>query len=244
MSEENTEKRIVVVPGEIIKTGMNFIPSYGTYRDGDNIRASILGILNIDKNVVRLIPLSGKYIPQSGDNIIGRVMDVLVSGWRIDINSPYTAVLPLKDASSSFIERGADLTQFYNIGDCVMTQITNVTSQKLVDVSMKGPGLRKLRGGRIMTVDSHKVPRIIGKAGSMVSLVKQHTGCNILVGQNGLVWIDGNPENEVVAVKAIKKIEKESHSLGLTDKMKTFLEENSKHLIVEQKEFQEGGRNR
>lgn len=238
MNEEKSvdEPRIIVVPGEIIKTGMNFIPSYGTYRDKENIRANLLGLVNIDKNIIRLIPLSGKYIPQSNDNVIGKVVDVLVSGWRIDINSPYTAVLPLKDASSSFIEKGEDLTKFYDIEDCVMTKITNVTSQKLVDVSMKGPGLRKLKGGRIISVDAHKVPRIIGKAGSMVSLVKQYTGCNIFVGQNGWVWIDGEPKNEVVAVTAIKKIEKESHSSGLTEKMKLFLEENSKNLVVNFKE--------
>ena len=60
----------------------------------------------------------------------------------------------------------------------------------------------------------------------MVSMIKAATKCNITVGQNGLIWIDGTPENELLAVKAINKIQEESHLSGLTDKIKDFLEKN------------------
>ena len=150
-----------------------------------------------------------------------------MTGWRLEINSPYSAVMTLKDATSEFIPRGADLTQYYALGDYVVCQIVNVTSQKLVDASMKGPGLRKLRGGRIIEVNSQKVPRIIGKDGSMVSMVKQATNCNITVGQNGWIWIDGEPESELTAVKAIKKIEEDAHLSGLTDKIAAWLEKET-----------------
>ena len=110
-----------------------------------------------------------------------------------------------------------------------MCKIVNVTSQKLVDVTMKGPGLRKLKGGRIIEVNPHKVPRIIGKQGSMVMMIKDATKCNITVGQNGLIWIDGEPMNELLALQTIRKIEKESHMSGLTDKIKEYLEKTNKH---------------
>ena len=48
----------------------------------------------------------------------------------------------------------------------------------------------------------------------------------LTVGQNGLVWINGTPEGELLAVKAIRKIEEESHLSGLTDRIKEFLEKN------------------
>ena len=113
-------------------------------------------------------------------------------------------------------------------GDYIVCKIVNVTSQKLVDVTMKGPGLRKLKGGRIIEVDTHKVPRIIGKQGSMVMMIKDATNCNISVGQNGLIWIDGEPMSELLAIQAIRKIEAESHLSGLTEKIKDFLEKNGK----------------
>jgi len=139
----------------------------------------------------------------------------------------------MKSLEASFIQRGADLTQYFALGDYVLTKITNVTSQKLVDVSMKGPGLRKLHGGRIIEVNPHKVPRVIGKEGSMVVMIKQATGCNILVGQNGWIWIDGEPEQEVIAEKAIMKINSEAHLSGLTDRIKEFLEKETKKKITQ-----------
>ncbi|MEM3127113.1 MAG: KH domain-containing protein, partial [Candidatus Woesearchaeota archaeon] len=153
--------------------------------------------------------------------------DILMNGWRIDTNTAYPAMLSLKDASIGFIRKGEDLSRIYDIGDYVVVQVTNVTSQNLVDVSMRGPGLRKLIGGRVITINSNKVPRIIGSKGSMVSMIKEYTGCRIIVGQNGWVWILGNPESEILAVKTIEKIENEAHMQGLTDRIKDFLEKET-----------------
>src|SRR3989344_3376408 len=217
------QDKSVVVPGEVIAEGLDFLPAAGTFRDGEKIIASKLGLISIDGRLVRLIPLAGKYLPKNGDVIIGTVMDVTFSGWRLEINSAYTAMLGIKDATSSFIMRGADLTKFFTFGDFIAAKIINVTSQNLVDLTLKGPGLRKLGEGRIIYVNPHKVPRIIGKQGSMVMMLKESTGCNIVVGQNGVIWISGKPEDEMKAVSAIRKIEAESHMPGLTERIKDHL---------------------
>ena len=224
MSEILEKDKEIVVPGEDVATGLDYLPGHGTYRDGEKIVAARLGLLYVDGRALKIIPLSGQYMPKKGDTIIGKVVDVAFSGWRIETNSAYPAMLSLKDATSEFIQRGADLTRYYDIGDLVVANIVNVTSQKLVDVSMKGMGLRKLMGGRTIKVSPHKVPRIIGKQGSMVSMIKQYTGCRIIVGQNGIVWIMGPPEKEMVAVNTIRKIEEESHVSGLTERIKIYLE--------------------
>ncbi|MBW2971612.1 exosome complex protein Rrp4 [Candidatus Woesearchaeota archaeon] len=231
MGEIKVNDKEVVVPGETLALGMEFLPSYGTYREGDRILASRLGLVNIDGKVIKLVPLSGVYHPKKGDTIIGPVTEILLSGWRIDTNSAYSAVLNMKDATSEFIARGADLTRYFAIGDYVMAKIINVTSQNLVDLTMKGPGLRKLKGGRIIHINANKVPRIIGKQGSMVSMIKQYTNCRILVGQNGIVWLQGDePSKELLAVETIKKIEREAHIPGLTDSIKDFLEKNKEGI--------------
>src|SRR3990172_7219806 len=146
----------IVVPGEILAEGMDYLPGQGMYRSGNNILASRVGLVKVDGKVLKLIPLSGRYLPKKGDVIIGRVKDITLNGWIFDTNSAYQAMLPMNDASTDYIQRGADLT-------------------------MKGPGLRKLEGGRILKVSPSKVPRIIGKQGSMVSMVKKAANCNIVV---------------------------------------------------------------
>ena len=226
MSKINVKDKDITVPGEVLAVGMDSFPGIGTYREGENIIASKLGLVQLDGRTIKLIPLSGRYIPKKYDTIICKVIDVSMNGWRLDTNSPYSAMLSMRDATSQFIVRGADLTKFFDIGDNVTCKIINVTSQKLVDVTMKGMGLRKLKGGRIINVASNKVPRIVGKQGSMVSMIKDATKCDITVGQNGLVWINGSPEGELLAVESIRKIEKESHLSGLTDRIEEFLEKN------------------
>lgn len=217
----------IVVPGEKLATGMSFLPGSGAYRDSEHIVASRLGMVSVEGKVIKLIALSGKYLPKIKDKIVCKVIDVLMTGWRMELNSPYSAVMTLKDATSEFIARGADLRQYYDLGDYVVCQVVNVTSQKLVDVSMRGPGLQKLRGGRVIEVSPQKVPRIIGKDGSMVAMIKQATGCEIVVGQNGWIWLSGEPEGEVVAQNSIRKIEEEAHLGGLTDKMAKWLSDQT-----------------
>lgn len=226
MGELLIKEKSVVVPGEELAAGMDYLPGFGTYRDGNKIIANKLGLVNLEGRAIRVIPLSGKYIPKKGDVIIAKVEDVSFFGWRLDTNSAYSAVLQTKDGTSDFVARGADLTAYYTFGDYIVTKIVNVTPQKLVDVTMRGPGLTKLDEGRIVKVNANKVPRIIGKEGSMVTMIKQYTDCRIIVGQNGIIWIQGSPEGELLAVKTIKEIEEKSHIHGLTEQIKEFLEKN------------------
>ena len=242
MGELLAKDKEVVVPGQILAKGLEYLPSNGTYRLNEEILANRIGVLAIEGKVLRTIPMAGRYLPQKNDVIIGKVDDILMSGWRLDINCPYSAVLPLKDASFDFIAKGADLTRYFNLEDYVMIKITNVTSQNLIDVTAKGPGLKKLRGGRVMKVSPSKVPRIIGKKGSMVSMIKKATDCKIMIGQNGIIWFEGTPEMEVIVAETIKKIEKESHHQGMTDKIKEHLEKKTgKKIELDENENQDNG---
>ena len=231
MGEIKVEDKNIVVPGQVVAEGMDYLPSDGTYRTKEEVRANRLGMIDIEGKVIKVKEVSGRYMPKKDDKIIGKVEDIKMSGWTFEINSAYTAMLPLKNASFDYIERGSDLTKYFDLDDYVVLEITNVTSQKLIDITAKGKGLKKLRGGRIIEVNPQKVPRIIGTKGSMISMIKKATNCKIIVGQNGLVWLKGSPKNEVIAVQAIKKVAKEAHKQGLTEDIKEFLEDKTDSQI-------------
>lgn len=218
------KEKDIVVPGEELASGIDYLPSNGTYRENEKIIASQIGLVSLDGKVIKIIPLSGRYIPKRNDMVIGKIVNMSFSGWLVDVGYAYEANLSLKEATSEYVERGADLTRFYDFGDLIVAKVLNVTKSKFIDLTMKGLGLRKLRSGRILEVTPTKVPRIIGKQGSMISMIKEATGCNITVAQNGRVWIQGEPEKELLAANAIIKIDKESHTEGLTEKVKNILE--------------------
>ena len=72
----------------------------------------------------------------------------------------------------------------------------------------------------------------------MISMLKNMTDCRITVGQNGMIWIDGDDENAEVAVQAVKMIETQAQAGNLTDRVKEFIE--SKLPQSEEEEYDEG----
>lgn len=225
MSNILIQERSIVIPGETLAEGMDYLPGDNTYREDDKIYSKILGLASVSGRVIRITPLGGPYVPKIGDKIIAKVTDITMSGWRAETNTAYMAMLNVKDATSRFIKKEEDLSQIIAIGDYIIVLIINVTSQNLIDLTMREPGLHKITGGRVIKINCQKVPRVIGKQASMINMVKEKTGCEITVGQNGLIWLKGTPEGELKAEKAIKLIEEKSHLEGLTDKVQKFLEE-------------------
>ena len=226
MSKLLIKEKEIVTPGEALAEGMDYLPGPYTYRQDNKIYSKVIGLVSLSGRAIKITPLSGSYLPKVNDKIIGKVIDIMISGWRIDTNTAYPAVLNIKDATSRYIRKEEDLSKILAIGDYVIAKITRVTSQNLIDLSMREPGLHKITGGRIIKINSQKVPRVIGREGSMITLIKKKTKCDVTVGQNGLVWIKGSPEMEYLTEQAIKMIEEKSHQEGLTEKIEAFLNEN------------------
>jgi len=222
MSNILVKDRDIVIPGETLAEGMDYLPGDNTYREGEKIFSKLLGLIGVNGRVIRITPLAGPYIPTVGDKIIAKVIGMTMNGFRFSTGTAYSAMLNIKDASSRFV-RNEEMSSLLAIDDAAVKKITKVTSQNLIDLTMKEPGLHKISGGRIVKINSQKVPRVIGKQGSMINLIKNKTGCNITVGQNGYVWIKGTPDNERIVGEAIKLIEEKSHQEGLTEKMDVFL---------------------
>ncbi|MCX6712031.1 MAG: exosome complex RNA-binding protein Rrp4 [Candidatus Woesearchaeota archaeon] len=231
MGELIVKDKEIVVPGQELAVGMDYLPTGGAFRENDKIISCQLGLINISGRLIKVIPLKGKYIPKKNDIVIGKIMNMSFSNWFIDIGCPSEAVLSFVN-TNEYIDKGADLAQYYSFGDVIAAKISKVTRSS-VDLSMKdGPGLKKLVGGKIVNVAPSKVPRIIGKQGSMITMIKEMLNCRMMVGQNGLVWMQGMPENELIATRAIRMIEDNAHLEGLTDKIKEFIENENKKLGV------------
>ena len=214
--KEEKRKREIAIPGEKIVSGKEYLPGDGTRREGDDIISNKFGLSDVSGRLVKVIPLSGTYLPRVGNIVIGIVSDVTFNGWLMDLKAPYSSFLSLSECPM-FIK--GDLKEYYDIGDVLSCKVTSV-KQKGIDLTIKGRGLGKLGKGIIIQINSNKVPRVIGREGSMIKLIKEETNCNIIVGQNGIVWISGNTiESELKAKEAILFVVNKSFIEGLTDKV-------------------------
>lgn len=213
--------REIVVPGDLLSdSGMS--SGNNTYARDGNVYANVLGIKNVFQNTVSVLPLGGRYMPSTGDTVIGVIIDIGPSNWLVDINAPYPAPLHVNEVPWK-VEFG-DTSRYLNLGNVVLLKVLMVDESKKIQVTMKDSGLRKIEGGQIVEIQHSKVSRVIGKSGSMIQMIKNMTDCRIFVGQNGRIWVDGDGENTDVAVASIKMIEENAQASNLTEKVKDFIE--------------------
>ncbi len=222
--EENKEsessegnKRWIVVPGEVIISGEDYLPGEGSKREGEDVVAERYGLAEVAGRMIKVIPLSGAFIPRRGNVVLGRITDVLFNGWLVDVDSAGNAFLPI-DESPRFINRN-EMDQFLGIGDMLGAKIWSIKGRG-IDLTLKGRGLGKLEGGFVFRINPSRVPRVIGREGSMITMIKEKTGCNITVGQNGWIWVKGeDDDSEIKARNAIEFVVEKVQVEGLTDKM-------------------------
>jgi len=217
------ENRTLVIPGETIVSGNAFLPGDGTYRDGEDVVAAKFGISEVNDKQVRIIPVSGAYFPRRGNTVIGTVIDVTFNGWLIDFGGSANAFLSLNEVSR-YVNRN-ELNDFLDIGDSAVVKVWDVKA-KGIDVSMKMRGFGKIEGGMLFKVNPNKVPRVIGREGSMVKMIRGATGVNMTVGQNGVVWIKADSiEKELNAKKIVEFVVANATMGGLTEKTEGFIKE-------------------
>jgi exosome complex component RRP4 len=212
--------RKIITPGETIVKGEEFLPGDGARREKEDIVACRYGLTDISEKLVRVIPLSGVYIPRRGNVIIGEVIDITFNGWLIDFGGSANGFLSIMECPR-FINKD-ELQETFDFGDLMVAEVTGVKA-KGIDLTVRIRGLGKLEGGSIIRINPNKVPRVIGKEGSMVNIIKDASNCEVTVGQNGLIWVSAKEiENEIKAKKIIDFICENSYTEGLTDKVKEF----------------------
>jgi exosome complex component RRP4 len=211
--------RKVVVPGDLLSEDAKR-SGEGTFVKDGRVYSLLYGLANY-KDKINVIPLAGKYVPAPGDNVIGVIKDITFSNWIVDINSPYDGLLHI----SEFPKRieAEEMSKYLRMGSSIMTRVKDVDPTMKVELTLNDRKLGSIRTGRVIEISHTRVPRLIGKGGSMISMLKKEMNCNIFVGQNGRIWINGGAEDMDLALKTILLIEKEAHTNGLTDRIVEFL---------------------
>ena len=218
--------RKIVRPGEVSVKGDNYLPGEWTEKRNDEIVAIRYGLADESNRLVKIIPLSGVYHPRIGNVVIGRIGDLTFNGWIVDIGTSDNAFLQVSEFPRYVNKSGLD--EVLDIGDMLIAKIIGV-NRRGTDLTVKSRSLGKIEEGMIVKINPNKVPRIIGKEGSMVKLIKENTNCNITVGQNGLIWIKGDRvEDELFSKEAILFVAEKSSISGLTEEVKKWFEKRKK----------------
>jgi len=217
-------RRRYVIPGDKITEG-NFRPLMNVLRTGNALIATRIGIAETGRDGVKVIPLSGVYIPRVNDLVLGKIVDHSSLSWEVDINSCFSAHLPAQDVfGRDFSPARDDMSKHFSIGDMITARIIAFDRTRDPMLSVQDRDLGKIPRGELMKISATRVPRLIGKRGSMIQTIEQATQTRVLIGQNGVIVITGrNPEGIELASKAIKMVEEEAHMANLTQRIKVLL---------------------
>ena len=224
----SNEKNRHVIPGEVITTG-SYRSEQNTFAEGEKIISSIIGLSDIRDGSVRVIPLTGGYLPEDDDLVIGKIVSHSAMSWQVDINSCYEGMLPASDVfGRDFSSHSDDLTSKLDNGDLIAARIVNSDKTRDPLLTISGRELGKIDSGELMYLSPSKVPRLIGKRGSMIQMIESATNANVTIGQNGLIVIACDDSNGLIkAINAVELIEEQAHVANLTDKVNEMLESKS-----------------
>ncbi len=178
-----------------------------TYFDGYKTRSEVVGLYDSTHNDI--IQLEGRWKPRPRDVVVGIVE-------RVGRNGVYG--ITLDEAIDGLLIQDKYDNARYVVGDVIEAEIRDVEHKRLA--ILERPKL--LRAGLLMRIKAVRVPRLIGKANTMITQIIELTGCNIIVGRNGIVWMRGS--NVAAATAAVLTVEREAHTTGLTERIKSMLE--------------------
>lgn len=217
-------KRKYVIPGDIVAEG-NFRPLINVFKNGNAIVATRIGITESNKDGAKVIPLSGIYFPRSNDIVVGKILDHSSLSWSVDINSCFVAHLPAQDVfGRDFSPAHDDMKQQLSTGDVIVARIAIFDRTRDPILTIQDKDLGKIPDGELIKISPTRVPRLIGKRGSMIQIIEQASSTRITIGQNGIIVVSGKKKEEIsLAVNAIHIVEVEAHTSNLTQRIKQLL---------------------
>src|SRR6266581_4176795 len=92
-----------------------------------------------------------------------------------DEHEGLVSVIPLNGTESPWRVEFGDTARYLKVGDVIMCHVLSVDEIKRVQLTMQEREARRLTGGMVIEISPTKVPRVIGKEGSMVSLIMELT---------------------------------------------------------------------
>jgi len=214
-------KKRHVLPGDFITTAPLRLQD-NVVLEGKRVIATSIGLSDVSADSVRVISLTGVYMPKIDDLVIGTIQYIFGNSWFADINSCYQGMLLGQDVfGRGSYPTTSEMKERLEKGDIIYAKIANSDRQREPLISIADQSLGKIDSGELVKIS----PTKIGKHGSMIQSIEASTNATITVGQNGLIVVSCDETNGLLkALAAIRMVDEQAHLVNLTDKVKKMLE--------------------
>ncbi|KAI8343513.1 hypothetical protein BC941DRAFT_343983 [Chlamydoabsidia padenii] len=183
----------LVNPGETVTTDQQFMRGHGTYaeEEGSAVISSVAGTVERVNKLLSVRPLKSRYTPEIGDIVVGRITEVAMKRWKVDVNGRQDAMLLLSSVSlPGGVQRRKtesdelQMRQFFSEGDVLVAEVQSFYSDGTMGLHTRGFKFCKLRNGSFLCVP----PVLVQRCKSQFHTLP--CGVDIILGLNGYIWVN------------------------------------------------------
>lgn len=187
----------LVTPGETVTTDSRFMRGHGTYKDGEDLVASVAGLVRRINKLISVQPLKSRYNGEVGDVVVGRILEVQQRRWKVDTCSRLHSILQLSSVNlpggeqrRKTQEDELGMRAYLEEGDLVSAEVQSVFSDGSLSLHTRSLKYGKLSQGVLVSV-----------APSLVMRRKNHfhdlpCGATVVLGNNGYIWLSPTVHQE------------------------------------------------
>lgn len=180
----------IVTPGELVSEDPAWMRGHGTYFLDNMTYSSVAGTVSKVNRLLSVLPLKGRYSPETGDHIVGRIAEVGNKRWRVDIGGKQHAVLMLGSVNlpGGILRRKSEsdelqMRSFLKEGDLLNAEVQSLFQDGSASLHTRSLKYGKLRDGVFCQVPS-----------SLIVRSKNHThnlpgNVTVVLGVNGYIWL-------------------------------------------------------
>lgn len=196
----------VVMPGEPIVTESGFLRGHGTYVDeavDQRLITSVCGVVERVNKLVCARPMRGRYVPEVGDVVVGRVAEVGQGRWRVDVGGRSDATLMLSAVNlpggvqrKRTYEDELNMRSYLQESDVISAEVQAVGGDGVAQLHTRSARYGKLLQGTFLEVP----PALVRRCKS--HFFSCDFGVSFIFGTNGYVWVYPSTADSVVAAAA------------------------------------------
>ena len=163
-------------------------------------------------------PLKSRYSAEQGDVVVGRISEVSIKRWKVDLNSRQEAGLLLSAVNlpggvqrRRNAEDELNMRTLFSEGDLISAEVQQVHSEGSVALHTRSIKYGKLLGGQLVVV-----PAKLIKKQKHHFFAFEAIGVSFILGCNGLIWVYPSVVDDLKKDSASAESPSEEDSKGLS----------------------------
>ena len=161
------------------------------------------GVVERVNKLISVRPLKSRYTGEIGDIVVGRITEVGSKRWKVDISAAQSAVLMLSSINlpdgtqrRRTYEDQLQMRNFYEEDDLISAEVQSFYADGAIGLHTRSLKYGKLQNGRMLSVPPALIKRL------KQHFVKLPVGVEVILGNNGYIWITEAPDTDIFEDKS------------------------------------------